>query len=123
MQETEFRVGEWLVHPELNTLSRDGEERRVGPKVMAVLGCLVERGGGVVGKQELVDQVWQGAFTSDEAVATVLYELPKALGDDARQPRYVETIRGCERGSALLVVSLHAPAQLTLRVQTITSAL
>ncbi len=92
--DTELRVGEWLVHPALNTLTRAGDERRVGPKVMAVLGCLIDHRGGVVGKQELIDQVWRGSFTSDEAVAAVIYELRKALDDDARQPRYVETIRG-----------------------------
>lgn len=88
-----FVTGSWTVHPDLKTLSREGEEVRVGHKVMAVLVCLVEANGQLVTKDQLVERVWEGAYTTDEALATVVYELRKALGDDARQPRYVETIR------------------------------
>jgi DNA-binding winged helix-turn-helix (wHTH) protein/TolB-like protein len=94
MRETELNIGDWVVHGELHTIERAGEQRRLGPKVMALLLCLARRPGRVLAKQELVDQVWEGAFTSDEAIAAVIYELRKALGDDAKQPAYVETIRG-----------------------------
>jgi len=67
----------------------------LGPKVTAVLICLAERAGEVVTKDELIACAWDGApFTSDEALAAVLYELRKALDDDARRPKYVETLRG-----------------------------
>jgi len=88
-----FSSGPWTVHPALKTLSSDGQEVRVGHKVMAVLVCLVQADGELVTKDQLVERVWQGAFTTDEAVATVVYELRKALGDDARRPSFVETIR------------------------------
>ncbi len=88
-----FSSGPWTVHPASRTLSSDGLETRVGHKVMAVQVCLVAADGELVTKDQLVERVWQGAFTTDEAVATVVYELRKALGDDARRPSFVETIR------------------------------
>jgi len=96
-----FRVGPWLVEPRAGEISRadtardPGEIRRLGPKVTAVLVCLAERAGQVVSKDELIAHAWDGApFTSDEALAAVLYELRKVLDDDARKPRFIETLRG-----------------------------
>lgn len=98
---TPFRVGPWMVEPRAGEISRvgtprnPGEVRRLGPKVTAVLVCLAERAGQVVTKDELITHAWDGApFTSDEALAAVLYELRKALDDDARRPRFIETLRG-----------------------------
>lgn len=98
---TPFRVGPWLVEPRAGEISRADtpqgadEIRRLGPKLTAVLVCLAERAGQVVTKDELIAHAWDGApFTSDEALAAVLYELRKALDDDARRPRFIETLRG-----------------------------
>lgn len=89
-----FYIGPWTIEPSLHRFARQGEEARmVSHKVMTALVCLAERKGGVVSKEELIDRVWDGAFTSDESLTTVIYELRKALDDSARQPRYIETIR------------------------------
>lgn len=96
-----FRLGPWVVVPRAGEIypaetgPHAGDVRRLGPKVTAVLVCLARRGGRVVTKEELIAGAWDGApFTSDEALAAVLYELRKALDDDARNPRFVETLRG-----------------------------
>lgn len=89
----DFQLGSWTVQPSLHRLC-DGETTcQLGHKVMAVLLHLAAEPGRVVSKDELVAEIWNGAFTSDEALTTVIYELRKALGDDARKPRFVETIR------------------------------
>ncbi len=117
----DFRIDRWTVQPSLSRLLRvaedpeDGsaETRQLGHKVMAVLLCLAERPGEVVSREELLGDVWEGAFTTDEALATVVYELRKALDDDARRPRYVETIR--KRGYRLITpvsaIAEAAPAE------------
>lgn len=89
-----FRIGPWTVEPSLHRIvGSDGEPRLVSHKVMTLLVCLAQRGGDVVSKNELIEQVWDGAFTSDESLTTVIYELRKALDDSARQPKFIETIR------------------------------
>lgn len=99
-----FRIGPWTIEPDLHRIRGvEGEIRVVSHKVMAALLCLASRPGEVVSKQGLVDDVWEGAFTSDESLTTVVYELRKALGDSARRPRFIETIR---KGGYRLMVSV-----------------
>ncbi|HUF78962.1 MAG TPA: winged helix-turn-helix domain-containing protein, partial [Thermoanaerobaculia bacterium] len=59
---------------------------------MALLVSLAERPGEVVSREELFETVWEGAFVGDEALTTAVYQLRRALGDDARRARYVETV-------------------------------
>jgi len=91
--ENPFEIEDWTADPRGLRLGRQGETGRVSHKVMAVLAALAERPGQVLSKEELIAAAWDdGSFASDEALSTVVYELRKALGDDARKPRYVETI-------------------------------
>jgi DNA-binding winged helix-turn-helix (wHTH) protein/TolB-like protein len=88
-----FHIGPWQVSPKLCELRRGDTSRRLTHKGMAVLLALAEAEGGVVSKEALIADVWEGAFTSDEALSAVIYEVRRALGDDARNPSFIETIR------------------------------
>ena len=46
----------------------------------------------LVTKRELLDSVWAGASVSDELLRGYIRELREALGDDAKKPRYIETV-------------------------------
>ncbi len=90
--EAQFRVGEWLVEPSLNRISRNGVTVQLELKAMDVLLCLADHAGELVDKRELVDAVWQTEFVSDNTLTRRIAELREALGDDARNPRFIETI-------------------------------
>ncbi|MGE0029776.1 MAG: winged helix-turn-helix domain-containing protein [Steroidobacteraceae bacterium] len=77
--------------PRTGRLSAAGQEVRLTPKAAALLGALVERAGQPVTKQELFTTVWSGTVVSDDALVTCIQELRKALGDDAKHPRFIET--------------------------------
>ena len=62
------------------------------PKALAVLRVLVTRPGQVVTKEEFFQSVWTETVVSDDALAACIQELRRALRDDARKPRYIETI-------------------------------
>ena len=87
-----FSVGDWIVEPATNRLTCSGREVRVEPKVMRVLCYLVERHGEVVPRRDLETNVWTGMVVTDDAVTNTVIKLRKALGDNARDPRYIETI-------------------------------
>lgn len=87
-----FNLGEWQVEPELNIITRAGREIRLEPNVMALLVCLSERAGAVVSKDELMRQVWTERFVTDGVLTTSIWELRRALGDDARNPRFIQTV-------------------------------
>jgi TolB-like protein/DNA-binding winged helix-turn-helix (wHTH) protein len=89
---TKFNVGDWTIEPAANRMFRAGREVRLEPKVMRVLTYLVERHGEVVSRHDLEANVWTGVIVTDDAVTNTVIKLRKALGDNARNPRYIETI-------------------------------
>ncbi len=87
-----FRVGDWLVEPSLNRMSKGSSTVQLEQSTMDVLLCLAERGGEPVPKQELVDRVWRTESVSDFTVGRRIAELQEALGDNAGDPSYIETV-------------------------------
>ena len=59
---------------------------------MEVLLALVARAPDVAGKQELIDAVWGEAFVSDEVLTHAIWDLRRALGDNAADPEFIQTI-------------------------------
>ncbi len=62
------------------------------PKAFAVLAHLARNGGRLVSKQDLLDAVWSERYVSDAVLKVAVREIRKRLGDDARRPRYLETV-------------------------------
>src|SRR6266545_1686808 len=87
-----FRLDSWSVHPAEGTLSSDGHLVRLEPRVMDVLVYLAAEPGEVVSKEDLLEAVWGGAYIEEGVLAQAIHSLRKALGDDARQPRFIQTI-------------------------------
>ena len=65
---------------------------QVRAKVMDLLAYLAERPGEVIPKDRLLDGVWGSQAVSESALTRTVTELRQALGDDAGQPRLLETI-------------------------------
>jgi TolB-like protein len=59
---------------------------------MRLLVCLAERAGEVVSIDELLDQVWSEVVVSQDSVYQAVTSLRRVLGDDAKQPTYIETV-------------------------------
>jgi Tol biopolymer transport system component/DNA-binding winged helix-turn-helix (wHTH) protein len=71
---------------------RGGTAVSLEPKAFDLLVLLVSRSGELVTRQDLLDQVWAGVYVTDNAVARVVAQLRRALGDAARGARYIETV-------------------------------
>ena len=89
-----FGLGSWIVIPARGLIRSHGVDHRLTPQQMAVLLCLVRRAGVVVSKEELLENVWSGAIVEEGALARCVSELRSALGDDARAPKYIQTVAG-----------------------------
>jgi pimeloyl-ACP methyl ester carboxylesterase len=63
----------------------------LSPKALSVLEYLAARRGRLVRKDELLAAVWPGVFLSGGALKVCISEIRRALGDDARKPRIIET--------------------------------
>lgn len=84
----------------LGYIERGGQRIALEPKLFDVLVCLAEHEGDVVSIDQLLEHCWAGDFYGDNPVHKAIAILRKALGDDARSPRYIATIR--KRGYRLI---------------------
>jgi DNA-binding winged helix-turn-helix (wHTH) protein len=98
----EFDLAGWRVQPSLNRLGRGGTTVRLEPKMMDVLVSLARRAGQVVSKDELASAVWPDLYVTESVITRAIAGLRRALVDDAREPRFIETI--AKRGYRLLPV-------------------
>lgn len=96
----EFRLGAWRVDRRACALHGPDGEQRVEPKVMDLLCLLADHPGQVLSRERIMAALWPGLVVGDDALARTLSKLRQALGDDAKSPRYVETI--AKRGYRLL---------------------
>lgn len=85
------RFGRNSFEPATGRLWAEEVEVKLTRKSAEVLGLLVERAGHPVSKQDLFAAVWRNVVVGDDALATCVQELRRALGDDAKQPRYIQT--------------------------------
>ena len=83
--------GNFRFEPASARLFAHDNEIRLTRKAGLVLAALLERPGAPVSKQELFASVWRGTVVGDDALVSCIQELRKALGDDSKQPRYIET--------------------------------
>ena len=67
---------------------------RLGHKALAVLQRLLSQPGELVTKDELLAAAWPETAVSDAVLTTAMRELRRALGDQARVPRFIETVHG-----------------------------
>lgn len=73
-------------------LRKGAQPVAVEPKVLQLLVYLVENPGRLVARRELIDAVWSGSFVTDHVLNRAIGQLRKLLGDDANEPRYIETV-------------------------------
>ncbi|MFL7812739.1 MAG: response regulator transcription factor [Anaerolineales bacterium] len=72
-----------------------GQELALTPKAMLLLEYLMTHPDELVSRERLLDVVWGWDYpVGSRAVDTRVAEIRKALGDDASQPRYIDTIPG-----------------------------
>src|SRR5713226_6407180 len=89
---TMLRVGDWCVNPASGQISRNGETARVEVRTMRLLLCLAEHAGEVVSIDDLLDHVWSDVTVAPDSVYQAVASLRRLLGDDPRQPAYIETV-------------------------------
>ncbi|MBD3855204.1 MAG: winged helix-turn-helix domain-containing protein, partial [Acidobacteria bacterium] len=87
-----FFLGDWLIQPSIDRVTRGEESHSVPPRFMDLLVYLAKQRGQVVSKSQIVDEVWAGDIVTVGALTHAIAVLRQTLDDDAREPRYIETI-------------------------------
>lgn len=99
--ETQSDLGPLRLNIETGELLHAGRVTKLTLKATQVLLALAQHTGEVVSKESLFRMVWKDRVVSDAALTSCIQELRLALHDEARQPRYIETLY--RRGYRLLV--------------------
>ena len=88
------RFGEFILDPDSRQLFREGVEVRLQPKTFELLDLLVRSGTKALSKQQLRGELWPDTVVGDASLTVAVAELRAALGDDAKEPRFIRTVYG-----------------------------
>jgi DNA-binding winged helix-turn-helix (wHTH) protein len=91
---TTLHFGPYALDPAAVQLHCNGRAVALRPKAYAVLLALLRRPGEMVSKEDLLDSVWGRRFITEGVIKSVVAELRTALGDDAKQARWIATVPG-----------------------------
>ena len=86
--------GEFELDIDRFELRRNGQPRKVEPKVFDLMAHFAKNPGQVFSRDELIAAVWHGRVVSDATVSTCIKSARKALGDSGDTQRYIKTVRG-----------------------------
>ncbi|OCH13038.1 transcriptional regulator CadC [Aliivibrio sp. 1S165] len=88
-----FQINDWTLVIEENKLYRQDREVSVEPRLVNLLRFLAQHSGEVFCRDELINQVWDGAFVTDQVVTQSIFELRKILRDGRLDnARYLVTV-------------------------------
>src|SRR5689334_20043977 len=110
MGENEQRIvfDSFSLDPTNERLWKGSQAIRLRPKAFLLLNHLVLRPGQLITKEELYEAIWPGTFVGDGVLKVLMRQLREALGDDPRNPRFIET---AHRRGYRFIGAIAAPIQ------------
>ncbi len=87
-----YRFGEFLLDSADRQLWKDGVRISLNTRYFDTLTLLVQEHGQLVGKDRFFDEVWDDVVVSDSALTQCIKDIRKQLGDDATNPRFIQTV-------------------------------
>jgi DNA-binding winged helix-turn-helix (wHTH) protein len=87
-----LRFADLTFDPDTRQLLRGHEDIHLSPKAFDLLKTLVDHRPRALSKNELHQHLWPATFVSEANLASLVAEIREALGDVARQPRFIRTV-------------------------------
>ena len=107
-----YRFGTFEFNAASRQLLKKGREMRLQDQPMRLLASLIERPGELLTREELREKLWptETFVEFDDGLNTAVQKIRQALGDDARNPRFVET---APRRGYRFIAPVHVESQPT----------
>ena len=86
-----LRLGDLTFDPDARQLLSAETEVHLSPKAIDLLRILIAHRPRALSKQELHEHLWPATFVSEANLASLIAEIREALGDTAREPRFIRT--------------------------------
>ena len=107
-----YAFGDFVLEPSRQHLcGRNETPLTLSPRLFAALQLFVERAGVLLCKEELVLALWPGLVVEDNNLSQVISGLRRALRDDTRNSRYIQTV--ARRGFRFIAEVTELPARET----------
>ena len=87
-------LGDVTFDSDTRQLLRGAVEVHLSPKAFDLLKALIDARPRALSKNELHQHLWPATFVSEANLASLVAEVREALGEQARQPRFVRTLHG-----------------------------
>lgn len=88
----QYRFGDFLLDVRNRTIRQNGDPIELTARYFDALVLLVHEHGQLVEKDRLFEEVWGDVVVSDSALTQCIKDIRKQLGDDAANPRYIQTV-------------------------------
>jgi len=87
------QLGDLTLDSDTRQLRRGATEVRISPKALDLLTILLDARPRALAKTDLQQRLWPNAYVSESNLAGLVAEIRRAIGDDARTPRFVRTVQ------------------------------
>lgn len=87
-----YTFGAFSLDERERKLTCEGRQVSLTPKAFETLLLLVQHCDQILGKQEMMERIWPGTFVEEATLAQNIFTLRRALGEDASNVQYIETI-------------------------------
>ncbi len=93
MQQPVVRIGEWLVTPSVNQISRQGRQITLEPRLIDLLMYFAHHPDEVLSRDNIIDHVWMRTIVTNHVVTQSISELRKSLRDGGdSNAEYIVTV-------------------------------
>ena len=87
-----FLFDDVRVEPATFRAFKAGNPLQLEPKTLRLLLFLIENRARLIERDQLLDHIWSGTHVTDNALAGEIAKLRKALGDNPKTPKYIQTV-------------------------------
>lgn len=113
----DYAFGDIRVEPTAHRVLRDGHELELEPKAYAVLLQFLDHPGELIRHDDLLERVWGHKYVTAATLSRVISQLRQRLGDEAAEPRYIQTVHGLGYRLVASVAAAHAADDAIARPQ------
>jgi DNA-binding winged helix-turn-helix (wHTH) protein len=86
------RFGDCILDSSTRELLRKGKSVHLSPKAFELIESLLAERPKAVSKETLHEMLWPKTFVADSTLTKLVAEARAAIGDDAREPRFIRTV-------------------------------
>jgi len=86
------KIGDWQFDPTDGRLKSVDNPVKLQPRLSLLLALFIANANELLSREQLTDILWKGKIVNEDALSRCIAELRSALGDERKNPRFIETI-------------------------------